>query len=248
LPDEALPKSEGMRRPYTNRKWFGEHLGPLKRWLRSNRGRSWNEVYSEACQVIKPSDPVRLHIKFHMLEMVERNTFLQEGDVWCHRRSQAVRLSDLGGHPIWPTFFIHPVTGLLLEVPSKPKRNRETRYRARPQHRWLKEFRLLMNLNGYWFECHLIEFPRHFEGGDSPLRYDLTSHRFIEPSRGLEIYGKRAYCAKKRQLSRKELKRFALRNSSAEDSSDLRRIHQYLDFIVLLLNPAETGTSSQDES
>src|SRR3954464_13071307 len=98
LPDELLPKCEGMRRPHLRRKWFGEHLGPLKRWLRSHCGRPWNEVYSEAAQVIKPSDPVRLHIKFHMMQMVERNTFLLDGKICRYSKMELQPLCDVSGH------------------------------------------------------------------------------------------------------------------------------------------------------
>src|SRR5262249_40852920 len=83
LGEELLPKFEGIRRPHLDRKWFGEHLGPLRRWLRSQVGRPWNDVYSEACSVIKPDSVVRNHIKSHLLEFVQRHTFLRNGRVWC---------------------------------------------------------------------------------------------------------------------------------------------------------------------
>jgi len=62
LADDLLPTAEGMRRPHRDRKWFGEHLSPLRRWLRSQVGRPWNLVYGEACAVIKPDSVVRNHI------------------------------------------------------------------------------------------------------------------------------------------------------------------------------------------
>ena len=37
-PLDALPQKEGIRRPYLDRKSFGEHLGPLRRWMRSQLG------------------------------------------------------------------------------------------------------------------------------------------------------------------------------------------------------------------
>src|SRR5215469_6547353 len=83
LPEDLLPKFEGIRRPHTNRKWFGEHLGPLRRWLRSRVGRPWNDIYGEACAVIKPDSVVRNHIKFHLLEFVHRHTYLHDGRIWC---------------------------------------------------------------------------------------------------------------------------------------------------------------------
>src|ERR1043165_2584502 len=81
LPDELLPKYQRMRQVYKCRKAFTDLLGPLRRWLRSQVGRPWNDVYSEACAVIKPNSPIRAHVKTHLLEFVERNTFIHAGKV-----------------------------------------------------------------------------------------------------------------------------------------------------------------------
>src|SRR2546422_4122874 len=48
LSDELLPKFEGIKRPHAHRKGLTDLLGLLKRWLHSQAGRSWNDVYSEA--------------------------------------------------------------------------------------------------------------------------------------------------------------------------------------------------------
>ena len=79
LPDEMLPKHEGIRRPYARRKALTDLLGPLRRWLHAQIGRPWNDVYSEACAVIKPDSVIRAHIKTHLLEFVERHTFMHQG-------------------------------------------------------------------------------------------------------------------------------------------------------------------------
>src|ERR1051325_2310128 len=63
LRDELLPKFEGIKRPHSCRKRFRDLLGPLKRWLQSQVGRPWNDVYSEACAVIKPDSVIRAHVK-----------------------------------------------------------------------------------------------------------------------------------------------------------------------------------------
>src|ERR1043166_983421 len=230
LPDELLPKHEGIRRPYTNRKRFGEHLGPLKRWLRSNCGRPWNEVYSEAAFVMKATDPVRLHIKFHMMQMIERNTFAQDGQIFCYSRSGPVKIADLGGHPIWPTFYVHPESGLLMELPW---RRRKGRHRMEvDDQRWLGHYRVLKRLDGLWFECELLPFPERLKKGESPLRYDMAQRQFIGPSQGREIYRKRTFCVRKRQLSKKELKAHGLSNSGGEITVTTKnhRIQQCLAF------------------
>ena len=76
VPLDALPRYQSMRGAHTDRKEFGENLAPLRRWLLAQVGRPWDEVYSEACKVIKPDSVVRNHIKFHLLGMVMRHTLL----------------------------------------------------------------------------------------------------------------------------------------------------------------------------
>src|SRR6185295_6875086 len=116
LPDDLLPKYQGMRQPYKCRKAFTDLLGPLRRWLRAQVGRPWNDVYSEASAVIKPDSIVRLHIKTHMFQFVERNTFMHEGEVCVldlsKRRPEPINSRRFG----WNDFYVHPESGLLLET------------------------------------------------------------------------------------------------------------------------------------
>src|SRR6267142_2463842 len=118
LPDELLPKFEGIRRPHASRKGLTDLLGPLRRWLHSQLGRPGNDVYSEACAVIKPDSVIRAHIKTHLLEFVERHTFMHEGKVCT--------LVPYYGGGITPVaemrfrrslYFVHPETHLLSEIP-----------------------------------------------------------------------------------------------------------------------------------
>jgi hypothetical protein len=214
MPLEDRPKFEGMMRPHVNRKWFGEHLGPLRRWLRSQVGRPWNDVYSEACKVIKPDSVVRNHIKFHLLEMVERNTFMHAGKVCVtstRRQGGIIPLSDLYG-PSW--FYVHPETGIFAAMPVRPRqrwRDDAAERRALTQRR-LSDGHRLIKLDGIWFACRLQAFPAEFKSHDSPVRYDLAHHRLIGPGHGYKLYGEDAFCAAKRQLSRRELRRFGLSN------------------------------------
>src|SRR5438094_7888272 len=83
VPLEDRPTRESMRAAHTDRKWFGENLAPLRRWLRSQVGRPWGDIYSDACSVIKPNSALRNHIKVHLFEMVQRHTSLRNGEVWC---------------------------------------------------------------------------------------------------------------------------------------------------------------------
>jgi hypothetical protein len=212
LSHDQLPKHEGMRRPHTNRKWFGEHLGPLKRWLRSNNGRLWNDVFSEACRVIKPDNVVRLHIRTHMLQYVERNTFMCKGEVWCFQHSGAVPVRTLRGHTVWPKFYVHPETGILHEVPhSRPSsEHREGRQAARDAVRkWISEHLLLIKVQGLWYACEMASY----RDACSVPPFDLLIRLRLSESHAAELYGKALYCVRKRQLSRAQLEKYDLKNS-----------------------------------
>jgi hypothetical protein len=123
LPDELLPKYEGMKRPHRHRKGLTDLLGPLKRWLFSQVGRPWNDVYSEACAVIRADSVIRAHVKTHLLQFVERNTFMQDGQV-------CVLEFGYGGRGVIRVderryrvnlFFVHPESNLLCAVPQKSR-------------------------------------------------------------------------------------------------------------------------------
>jgi hypothetical protein len=209
LSDELLPKFEGIKRPHKCRKRFGEHLGPLKRWLRSNVGRPWNDVYSEAARVMKGGTPVRAHIRFHMMHMIVRDTFMRDGEVWCYQYSQEKRVSSLGSHSVWPTFYVHPITGILLGVPEK-RRKRYPSQRGQPGIHWVNPASVLRQLNGIWFECHLEPFS-----ADAPRtlrQYDHAEQKHLSAEQANTIYDDVLRCTHKRQLSSRELKRLGLRN------------------------------------
>ena len=217
LPLEKLPRHESMRACHTNRKHFGENLAPLRRWLLSQVGRPWAQVYSEACEVIKPDSTVRNHIKVHLLQMVELHTFGKDGRVWCFRQgwcqgSREVPIDALPGG--WTCCYVHPVTGVLRPIPRVPRRAcwRERESARRLEYcRWLDEHTTLLKICGCWFECNM----RAMLASDDARSFDLTQHQAISRRRAERLYGKAMVCAAKRQLSHRQLRHYALRNSPA---------------------------------
>ncbi len=213
LPVELLPKFEGIKRPHTCRKGLTDLLGPLKRWLQSQVGRHWNDVYSEACTVIKPDSVIRGHIKTHLLQFVERHTFMHKGKV-C--------VLDTGylGHGIIAVterrygcsrFFVHPETGLVCAIPqkSRPALRAERRAARAEKFRWLDYNFALKQIVGIWFACQFRVVPP--EG-----RFKAYDHALgQEVGRGglLRRDGQYLHCIAKRQLSRRELRRYGLRNA-----------------------------------
>ena len=214
LPYDLLPRHEGIRRPYFNRKWFGEHLGPLKRWLRSNVGRRWDDIYSEACRVIKPNDVVRLHIRTHMMQYVERNTFMRCGEVWYLSGWGEAPVSSIRSSTPWPRFYVHPETGVLHEAQqSKRKRRHWPRSDSETglAEKRINKNLMLMKIEGFWFACELRPYS---EAPEIPPLDCVVKMRVSEPH-AYQMYGRSVYCVRKQQLSRRELKKHGLTNSSS---------------------------------
>jgi hypothetical protein len=213
-PFDDSPRYESIMKRHTGRKWSVRLLGPLRRWLRSQLGRPWNDVYSEACAVIKPNSVVRANIKTHLLELVERHVFMHNRKVYTlvFQNGSITPLEELRFG--FSLFYVHPETHLLCEMPHRPKfqwRDKNAEKRASTQ-RWLSESKLLRCLNGCWFECHVNSFPRRTLKGDSPWRFDLAEKKLVCRSQSRAIYGRDVFCISKRQLSRRELKKFGLVN------------------------------------
>jgi len=208
---EDAPKYEGIKKPHTRRKWFGEHLGPLKRWLRSNVGRAWNDVYSEGSPIFKPDNVVRAHIRFHLLQMVERNTFMRDGEVWC--RGYGIEHKLRGGSTCWPVFYVHPESGLLLESHSTWRQRREAERQAEKllvdEHR-LTDDTILKRIDGIWYRCQIRDAAPAYA-----LGYDYLAGKVIGCNDAVVRYGRTALCVRKQQLSRRELKHFGLVNQPA---------------------------------
>jgi len=214
LPDELLPKFEGIKRPHSCRKGLTDLLGPLRRWLQAQVGRPWNDVYSEACAVIKPDSIIRVHVKTHLLQFVERHTFMHAGKVCLLDTGYRAR----GIIPVterrygWNLFFIHPESGLLCAIPQKSwKILRAARQAARADNfRWLEGNVALKQIAGIWFVCQ-------FRAVSSDGRFKAYDHALGQHvGRGglLQRDGHYLHCIAKRQLSRRELRRYDLRNVS----------------------------------
>ncbi len=210
LPDELLPKFEGIKRPHSCRKGLTDLLGPLRRWLQSQVGRPWNDVYSEACAVIKPDSIIRAHIKTHMLQFVERHTFMHNGKVCVIDTDYRSR----GIIPIeerrygWNLFFVHPETGVLEVIPRKSRSYWKSQEPKEPETlRWLNNSLALQNIRGLWYECHYVR-----PDGVKVVVYDHALERFLRREELTRHRSRYLLCIRKRQLSRKELREFGLQN------------------------------------
>ena len=118
LPDDLLPRINGMGKTPPDH-FSGVHTGSIRRWLRSHLRRPWNTVYSELCSVADSRNWSKKRLRQFVLEYVERQTFMRDGEVWIRRerwgQGEEIPVGWAGDY--WPVFYVHPKTGLLNEAP-----------------------------------------------------------------------------------------------------------------------------------
>lgn len=83
---EDSPKKESMKKPYKDRKILNENLNPLKRFLHSQVGKKWDNVFSEISENIKTDSAVQKHVKDHIWDFVFKNIIIEDKKVFAQRR------------------------------------------------------------------------------------------------------------------------------------------------------------------
>jgi hypothetical protein len=192
IPPDEQPRTESRARLYGGlRKRLNEHLGPLRRWLRSQCGRPWDKVHAEICARLRVENATQAHVRDHAEEYVVRDAQLIDGEV-CDSKGLPLRRH----YPWrWRPFYVDPRDGTLRELP----RGRLPRYEAKgldfvPGQHERHQYRLF---NGCWFEVELAPAL------DLPWR---LQRRLGICWLGLDLM----YVKSRRQLPRKEIERLRL--------------------------------------
>ncbi|MEL6529863.1 MAG: hypothetical protein AAGK01_09045 [Pseudomonadota bacterium] len=197
--------------PYT--KSLNENLAPLERFLTKQRGRKWDDVFSEICEHLDTGSTVKMHIREHLEDFIMVKIHIDANGRWLGQgRWGSVRtLDDAWG---WPDLYVDPIDGRIKETAALRRRFgiKQKRYRSI----WLGEYDLgphddfrrlahdhvLLRRKGIWFEILLNQRP---ECCDDKLRHDLRTEAWKD-------HGAWAVRSMK-QLSKKELKAHKLENS-----------------------------------
>src|SRR6266852_9443213 len=107
------------------------------------------------------------HIKFHLLQFVQRHTFTRDGHVWCFtncRRNAEVPIEEVASR--WSPFHVHPESGLLCEtsgIPKKKPKHVQRQSRLQQVRRWISDSQLLLLIDGLWFSCEMRPIVRWSE-------------------------------------------------------------------------------------
>jgi hypothetical protein len=191
-------------------KSLNENLAPLIRYLRKQRGRPWDEVFSEICAGLDTASTVKMHVRMHLHDFVLIGISTGRDGELLHR-GRVLRPEQ--GNYRWYEFYVDPVDGILKDrVAFWQARGQQTPLRrfswvrsqpptTSPDLSWIDDTRLLFKQNGLWFICNLDHRPRL---DDVTLLAVLLDRTW--PTQGDWTVLSR------RQLSKQELKRRSLQN------------------------------------
>jgi hypothetical protein len=197
-PPEDWPRRESIYALKGHTRSFNEHLGPLRRYLRSQVGRPWNLVFSEICANIRVDSAVQSHVRDHVFDFVETHVVERDGQLFA--------LGGFWARALWTSFYVCPRTGLLREFP-RVKRVRPARPVERVPVDATREYR---RINGLWFAVDLrplADEPPH--AWDPVLRRPVGE---VYAALARETYGTEVCAVRLRQLNTRQLRRLGLRN------------------------------------
>ena len=127
---------------------LGEHLKPLERYLNSQVGLPWDDIYSEICKNNPKNSAIGAHIYEHLFFFVEVNVVYLEDGTPCRPNSL--------DWPLWRDQLYVDDKGILRRVLKK----REQKPASNNNVRWVAPYTYVVkNNNNIWFE---FKYSNHF--------------------------------------------------------------------------------------
>ncbi|RCJ27685.1 hypothetical protein A6770_25425 [Nostoc minutum NIES-26] len=202
----AEASQDGLLNPYlikarNKSKHLSDHLGPLRRFLRSKVGQPWNDVYSELCQRLKTNTMAGQHVLDHVWDYVERYVEIIDSELYSKSyRWYRIRLD--GSYR--DRFYIHPQTGILCAVQKVPRKQKQ-----KPEQTdvvIVDNYHQYHKLNEIWYLITFADFPPQTDYVMDVFKGLI--HRSAAMSKGQKVYA-----ASKQQCNKKEI-RFILNQLS----------------------------------
>lgn len=111
---EDLPRCEPLPGRWKGRqKWLNEHLGPMRRFLRSNVGRPWNCVHKDLCEHVSFDNAVQGHVLAHIHEYVSTHVEVHDSSTVYSQSEWRVGIRLRAN-----AMYVCPTTGILKVVQS----------------------------------------------------------------------------------------------------------------------------------
>ncbi len=243
---EDMPFRESMGKKYRSGweegKQLNENLSPLKRFLMKSVGRPWDKVYSEICERINVNSAVQAHIRQHVYDFVEKNTFMQDGRVFYNATGYKG-----GPTPIEESFddlYVNPQTKLLCKNKNKTRKNKnwwkQNQKKDEPTFYHYGEY-AFSKKEGIWYILtmkrvpdgpYMTDIPNHPRNGtgswriptaigyikDEYMGNSLAYLMTYDKAHMRHVYGSTEwYCARHKQANSMELKRHGLKNDRPKE-------------------------------
>lgn len=195
-PFENLPTKEPMLGRWKGlEKSLNEHLGPMRRFLRSNVGRPWNSIHRELCEHISFSNAVQAHVLQHIDQYVRQNVHVESPS----------RVFIVGGNPWFANhplrideMYVCPRSGLLKVVVKSRQSNPRQRLATAQGVMYLMR-------DGLWWEVKVRKRePWLGHLWDVWMECDVSR---LAPQETYEIYGDDLFATSKRLLMPNEAKK-----------------------------------------
>lgn len=189
-PVEDLPKNEPMLGRWKGRqRMLNEHLGPMRRFLRSNIGRPWNKVHQELCEFVSFDNAVQAHVLSHVYDYVQRHVIIRDRQIiavrqWRYRTE--MRPGEM---------YICPNTGLLRQVKKNKSRRPPSQCIVGPTVRFMKR-------DDSWWEVRLRARPE-----EPSTEWDVWLEKDVgatTPEEFEAAYGGKLFAISKRGLNAQE--------------------------------------------
>ncbi len=193
-PLEDLPRNEPMLgRWHGMDKSLNEHLGPMRRFLRSNVGRPWNNVYHDLCENVSFDNAVQKHVLEHVNDYVHEHVDVSDSSTVYSRQCSwwQTRKLDEGD------MYVCPKTGILKAV----RRDRRRRPPKRVAGCGLTQF---LHRENAWWEVRMrkkTDATNHL--WDVWLERDVAK---LTDQDCIQAYGGKLIATSKRPLTKAETK------------------------------------------
>ncbi|MBM0740290.1 hypothetical protein JOY44_01425 [Phormidium sp. CLA17] len=182
-------------KPRKKTKYLSDHLGPLRRFLRSHVGQPWNTVHSKLCQQLDSNTMAGRHVLDHVKDYVVLHVewiddILYGQSQWGGRTRLDRAYRD--------QFYVDPKTGILCAV---QRINRKEKSPTPPTDVVVIDvYHQYHKLNEIWYLVTFTDFP--------PLstEYVVDILGQISSLSAVRVQGRRAYASHKRQCNKKEIR------------------------------------------
>lgn len=199
LTEEA--SEDGLLSPYlikprNKSKYLSDHLGPLRRFVRSHIGQPWNDVYSKLCQQLDSSTMAGQHVLDHMRDYVELHVELIDGipHEKCRRQYRLAQRCRF-------KLYVHPETGILCDAKTDSQRaiaSLSPSPKKQPNIIQIDAYHEYHKLNDIWYVITFQKVPA------TEAVFDILSRATITPE--LRNYNTQVYASHKRQCSKRDIK------------------------------------------